>query len=102
MTLALTRPLPRERRRLLPYFDESLDHGRVPAFVKIRPRSYRFVPASTAWYRLVPDKFFLRVIAGEKIGVPDCGCGLQERNLWGWAAWGRLRPLERKGRFSAD
>jgi hypothetical protein len=40
-------------------------------------------PLGTAWDRLGPDKFFLQTKTEQKFGVTDCGCGLQEHNLWG-------------------
>ena len=51
MTLALTRPLPQERRRLLPRVEKDLGVGRVPACVMIRTRSDRL---RSAWVRLGP------------------------------------------------
>jgi hypothetical protein len=75
------------RRRLLSRFDESLDHGRVPACVMIRPRSYRFVPAGTAWYRI---NFFLRTQNGAKSGVEDCGVRLLGYHPLGWAGKRRI------------
>src|ERR1700722_16786021 len=53
-------------------------------------RSYRLGPHKSAWNRL---KFFLCVKWEEIKGRFGCGFYLQEYNPWGWAAWGRLRPL---------
>jgi hypothetical protein len=62
MTLALTRPLPLERGRLLPRFEHTMDRGRVSASVmgpagRVDPLTVRLGPGGTAWDRI---NFFLR------------------------------------------
>jgi hypothetical protein len=58
-------------------------------------RAYRFVPAGTAWYRLVPDKFFSPHENGEEnlprgLG-PASEAGTTCRGGPLGAAWGRFR-----------
>ncbi len=89
----------------MPPAEQALGHGRVSALIRrvggssgraqgdggdgqdklkleLRTgRSYRFVPAGTAWYRLVPLKFFSPREGGVKIGAGNCGHDMRGHNL---------------------
>ena|ERR1700722_6452047 len=71
-----------------------------------RTASYRLVPLGTAWYRLGPDKFFLRAQAEPAPNIEEGEMFGLSRSFslpfLGWAAWGRLRPLEKSSWLGVD
>jgi hypothetical protein len=71
-----------------------------PSVGRQKCRSYRFVPASTAWYRLVPPgtawdriNFFLRVKTAGKRWSPDCGRGCDNTTCRGCVGKSRIMSL---------
>ena len=71
-------PTARMEKRSSQPFDTLWAGSDDPAFAA---GSYRFVPAGTAWYRLVPDKFFSPDLPVGHYSRLRCGFGVKSHHL---------------------